>query len=109
MNDDRPKWLRGTLAVLAGWCSFWICLIVFLIITISMTDLVMPGDGLPVLPGAAMALISLMCSIVATIKIVKLQDRFMSRFSRRANYVVLAILLLASVLIIPAPFSYTEL
>lgn len=108
MNDDRPKWLRGTLAVLTGWISFWICLVLFLVVTISITDLIVPGDGLPMLPGIIMAVISLILSITVTIKLVKLQDRFMSRFTRRANYIVLAILLLASVLIIPAPFSYTE-
>ena len=108
MNDDRAKWLRGTMAVLAGWWFLWICLIVCITVMIGLADLVLPGDGLPTWPGAILAVISAVFAILATFKFVKYQDRFMSRFSRKTNYIVLAVLIVLSIVLMPGPFVYTE-
>ena len=108
MNDDRPKWLRGTLAMLAGWWSFWFCLIIFLGVTFGVLDLVVPGHVLPVMASVVLAVVSLAVSIIATVKLVKLQDRFLSRYSLRTNYIILAVLFLVSLVAVPGPFLYTE-
>lgn len=108
MNDDRPKWLRGTMAVFAGWWSFLICLLICMAILIGLADLLTPGDGLPTWPGAILAVISCVLAILGAVKLVKIQDRFMGRRSRKTNYIVLALLILLTILLMPGPFVYTE-
>jgi hypothetical protein len=78
-------------------------------LTIGLADLLTPGDGLPTFPGAILATISAALSILATIKLVKVQDRFMSRRSRKTNYIILALLVLLTIVLMPGPFVYTEL
>ncbi len=108
MNDDRPKWLRGTIALFAGWWFFLISLITSMSITIGLADLLTPGEGLPTRPGAILAVISAIFSILATVKLVKIQDRFLNRFSRKANYIVLVLLIVLSIVLMPGPTVYTE-
>jgi len=108
MNDDRPKWLRGTMALFAGWWFFLISLITGMSLTIGLADLLTPGDGLPTWPGAILAVISAVFAILATIKLVKVQDRFLNRFSRKTNYIVLALLIVLSIVLMPGPTVYTE-
>jgi hypothetical protein len=107
MNDTRSKWLRSALGTVAAWWSFWICLVVLLVITIGIADAVIPGDGLPLLPGSILACISLAVAILGAIRFVRYQDRYMGRRSVKANYIVLAIMILTSLVLMPAPFFFT--
>ena len=100
MNNDRPKWLRGTIAVFAGWLIFFVCFIICMTLTMGLAELLAPGYGLPTWACAILALISAVFAILATIKLVQVQDRFMNRFSRKTNYIVLAVLIVLSQVIL---------
>jgi len=107
MNDSRPKWLRGSLAVLTAWWTFLISLIIMLALTLGVVDAVLPGDGLPVWPGAILAILSLVLAIFVVLKTIRIQDRLLGRCSKRTNYIVFAILLALTFLLMPMPFTYT--
>jgi len=77
-------------------------------ILIGLADLLTPGDGLPTWPGAILAVISCVLAMLGTVKLVKIQDRFMGRRSRKTNYIVLALLILLTIVLMPGPFVYTE-
>lgn len=83
------------------------CLIILLAMTIGLADLLLPGDGVAILPVSILAVISLVFAIVATVKLVKIQDSFMGGRSLKVNYNVLAVLVFLSLFIMPVPFMYT--
>ncbi|MCO6400872.1 MAG: hypothetical protein J5I99_06580, partial [Verrucomicrobia bacterium] len=107
MNDTRSKWLRSALGTVAAWWSFWICFVVLLVITIGIADAIIPGDGLSLLPGSVLALISLAVAVLGAIRFVRYQDRYMGGKSLKANYLVLGIVILVSILFMPLPFFFT--
>lgn len=106
MSDNRPKWLRGALGVFAAWWSFWICLVALLALTIGTADAILPGDGIKPLPGGMLAILSLVAATLAAIRFVRVQDRYMAGRPIRANYIVLAVLILVSLALLPVPFVY---
>jgi hypothetical protein len=107
MNDTRPKWLRGSIAVLAAWWTFLIFLILGLALTISLADAILPGDGLPIWPGAILSIVSLIVAVFVVVKTVRIQDRLLARCSRRLNVIVFIVLLALALLLMPMPFTYT--
>jgi hypothetical protein len=107
MNDTRPKWLRGSIAVLAAWWTFLTSLILALALAIGVVDAVLPGDGLPVWPGAILAILSLFVAVFVVVKTIRIQDQRLARCSRRVNVIVFAVLLALTLLLMPMPFTYT--
>lgn len=107
MNDTRPKWLRGSLAVLTAWWTFLISVIIMLALTLSAVDAILPGDGLPVWPGVILAILSLITAGFVVVKTIRIQDRLLGRWSRRTNYIIFVLLLVLTLLLMPMPFTYT--
>lgn len=106
MNDTRPKWLRGSIAVLAAWWTFLISLFMALALTIGVVGAILPGDGVPAWPGAILVVLSLIVAVFVVVKTIKIQDRLLARYSRRVNFIVFAFLLLFTLLFLPMPFTY---
>lgn len=94
----------GTLTAL--W-TFWICLIILLVITIAIADAILSGDGLSMLPGSILVLLSLIVAVLATIRFVRFQDRYMGKQTLKTNYIVLAILIVISLALMPTTFIFT--
>lgn len=78
-----------------------------LAITIGIADAIIAGDGISMLPGSILAIISLVAAVFGTIQFTRYQDRYMSRKSLNTNYIVLAILILISIAFLPMPFFFT--
>lgn len=105
----RPVWLRSSLGFLLGAWAFLIMLVAGLAVMISLVDAVLPGDGVPVMPGTAVLLFCVAVSGWATVWCVKRQDAFLARFSLRTSYGVLVVLLLLTAGFFPAPFTVFSL
>ncbi len=108
MTDTRTKWLRGSLAVLTAWWTFLLSVSFMLALTIGAADAVFPGDGLPVWPGAIWAVLSLGLALFVVTNTIRIQHRLLGRFSTRTNYIVLAVLLVLTLVLMPMPFTYTN-
>jgi hypothetical protein len=106
MNDDRPKWLRGTIGFILGFWALLLSLAACLALTINIADAILPGDGLPILPGSILLLISLTVAIIVTVRFVKYQDAFMAKYSKNTNMIVMVVLIILFIVFVPTPFTY---
>ncbi|HMO05773.1 MAG TPA: hypothetical protein PKC67_05740 [Kiritimatiellia bacterium] len=104
-ESNRPVWLRSLLGFLLGAWAFIVLLVSSLAVMISLFDVLLPGDGIPALPGTAALLLCLAASGWATVWFVKRQDAFLARYPLRTQYVVLVVLLLFTVGFFPVPFT----
>ncbi len=106
MNEPKhPVWLRRLLGCLVGVWVLLLVMMVSLVMVISLVDEWLPGEGIPGLPGLAVALVCLAFAIWSTVRFVRWMNAILARHSLRTHYVVLAVVLLFTLLSFPAPFS----
>jgi hypothetical protein len=106
MKPQRSTLLRVALAVLTAWWSFWVSLLVLLVLTLGLADAANQRRGIPIVLGGMLAIVSFILTIVTTIKVVKFQDRFFSNHSLLLNYIFFGILVVFTLIAIPVPFVY---
>ena len=106
MTDIRPKWMRWGLGFIIGILAFLLSIFACIALTISIADAIIPGEGVSILPGIVLLIISLMIAIYATIRTIKYQDTYMANKSRTTNLIVMILLYLVFVVFLPVPFTH---
>lgn len=103
---NRPKWLRIILGLLSAWISFFVLLNVFFIlawlIQIKILDILISGT-----PAMIILIIELIASLFFSYRITKWQNRYLENKSLKTNYITVTILILLSILLVPASINYS--
>jgi hypothetical protein len=105
----RPLWLCRLLAFLVGFWVFILSMTLGLAVVIHLIDAVLPGDGIPAVPGLAVLLVCLVVAVWSTVRLVKWQEAVLARRSLRVSYAVLVALVLLTLGFFPAPFTMLSL
>ena len=105
-SDDRPKWLKVTLACLSSWLTCVFSFFFFSFVILSAVNALFRIDGLPGPAGVAALVVFAGMSVLTSAFIAKWQHRLLSRRSRRTNYIVLAIMIILTILFVPSPYTY---
>ncbi len=103
---QRPKWLKVTLACLSAWLTFLFAFFLYAFVILSLVEKMFKTDGLSGMKGIAVLTVLVGLSIVSALFVGKLQHRLLARRALRTNYIVLAILIIFSLLCMPASFTY---
>jgi len=106
INTSRPQWLKVLLGIFCAWIAFILILIVLLtalwIIQVKLLDIEIEGT-----PAAIILIVQAGIGGLVAYRTAKWQNKFLDNKPLSTSYIVLTLLILLSVLTIPAPMTYT--
>ena len=105
LSKKTPNWLKILLRILFGWVSFMLSMI-FLIAIIFLTQKLFNDFEIQ----GVLAIIILICIVAISVyfafRVNKWQEKFLDKKGIITNYLILVILILITILTLPAPMVY---
>ena len=105
INISRPQWLKVLLGIFCAWTTFILTFIVLLtalwIIQVKLLDIEIEGT-----PAVIILIVQAGIGGLVAYRTAKWQNKFLGKKPLSTSYIVLTLLILLSVLTIPAPITY---